>query len=593
MDLRAGAWAILFVALAGCMEPQVRSQAAEEVDKDAELKTIGDVTIVDNADPIPVSGVSLVTGLNGTGAPAPLGGFRTMMEAELKRRGIDNYKEILNSKDNSMVLVSAMVPAGSRRGDPVDVEVSLPEGSKTTSLRGGYLQECTLLTYDTAHNVVPTSNRPDRVLQGDKCVQAKGSLLVGFGDGDEKAQLKRGRIWGGGTCMKDRAFYLVLSGDQQYARVAMRVAERVNETFQSASLGPNNAVAEAKSKTVVCLRVPQQYKLNLPRFLRVVRLIPLEEVPPPTGTYRKRLEEELMDPAHTVTAALRLEALGTDVIPVLKRGLKSEHALVRFTSAEALTYLGSPSGGEELAKLVKEQPPLRAYCLTALASLDETICHFKLQELMLEPAPETRYGAFRALRALRPTDDSIHGELLNDSFWLHKVAATGPSLVHVSSTRRAEVVLFGEDVYLEPPFSFQAGPEFTITASADDEKCSLSRFSLQDGVHRKQCGLKLSDVLHRLAEMGGTYPDVVDLLHKADNCRCLSCRVAVDALPEATSVFDLARAGKESKDKGEDELLCADKEVIAARAEFGATPNLFDTPKKSRGDERAERRSRD
>ena len=133
---------------------------------------------------------------------------------------------------------------------------------------------------------------------------------------------------------------------------------------------------------------------------------------------------------------------------------------------------------------------------------------------MTDPTAETRYGAFRAMRALRPSDDSVRGELLNEAFWVHHAAPASPSLVHVSSTRRAEIVLFGEEIYLEPPFSFRAGPEFTITAGNDDTRCTLSCFSLQDGIHRKQCSLKLDEVLHKLAEMGAAYPDVVDMLRR-------------------------------------------------------------------------------
>jgi flagellar basal body P-ring protein FlgI len=589
MNLRAGACALALLGLLGCAQTQTRFQAGEDVDKDTpEVRTIGDITVVDNADPVPVSGVGLVTNLNGTGAPAPPGGFRAILENDLHKLGIDDAKEILNSRDCSLVLVSALIPAGAHKGDPLDIEVSLPEGSKTASLRGGYLQECTLFTYDSAHNVVPTTSRPDRLLKGDARAKAKGSLLVGFGDGDEEVTLKRGRIWGGGVCASDRPFYLLLANDQQYARVAMQVADRINETFQGPYRGPGSGLAEAKTKVIVNLKVPAQYSYNMTRFLRVVRLIPLNEAPAAASPYRKRLDEDLLDPARTVTAALRLEALGSDTIPSLKRGLQSEHVLVRFAAAEGLTYLGSSAGGEELARLAKNQPALRAFCLTALASLDETICHFKLQELLSETSAETRYGAFRALRALRPNDDAIPGELLNDSFWLHRVAPQSQPMVHVSTTKRAEIVLFGEDAYMEPPFSFQAGAEFTITASADDTQCTISRFSLQHGIRRKQCSLKLGDVLRRLTDLGGTYPDAVDLLRHADSCHCINCRVAVDAVPEATSVFQLARAGEVSKKKGpaegEDELLQSDQEIEKARADFGATPNLFDMGPRKRRD---------
>ena len=51
--------------------------------------------------------------------------------------------------------------------------------------------------------------------------------------------------------------------------------------------------------------------------------------------------------------------------PALKQGLQSKHPLVRFCSAEALAYLGSPACADELARAVKQQPYLRAYALTA------------------------------------------------------------------------------------------------------------------------------------------------------------------------------------------------------------------------------------
>ena len=40
------------------------------------------------------------------------------------------------------------------------------------------------------------------------------------------------------------------------------------------------------------------------------------------------------------------------------------------------------------------------------------------------------------------------------------------------------------------------------------------------------------------------YPEVVELLQQAQDCQSLSCRVRVDALPQATSVFELAKAGR-------------------------------------------------
>ena len=53
--------------------------------------------------------------------------------------------------------------------------------------------------------------------------------------------------------------------------------------------------------------------------------------------------------------------------------------------------------GYVLAKTVEEQPMLRAYALTAMASLDENVCRVHLAEMLASKSPEVRYGSFRAL----------------------------------------------------------------------------------------------------------------------------------------------------------------------------------------------------
>src|SRR5205814_922632 len=217
-------------------------------------------------------------------------------------------------------------------------------------------------------------------------------------------------------------------------------------------------IAVAVDRQLVNLQTPPQYRLNLQRFLLVTRLVPRADLAEPSNgarSYRQRLADDLMDPARTVVAALRLEALGTSSIPLLKNGLSSEHELVRFCSAEALAYLGCAKAAEELAAAAEKRPLFRAFALTALAALDENVSRDKLLDLVAGPFDDDcRYGAFRALRALEADHPAIRGERLNDSFWLHRVAPASPPLRRVSSVKRAEVVLFGQDAELRPPFAF-------------------------------------------------------------------------------------------------------------------------------------------
>ena len=243
---------------------------------------------------------------------------------------------------------------------------------------------------------------------------------------------------------------LLMNPEYQQARVTSVVADRINAAFRGGPADtPDGSTAVANNNLAVELHVPPGYKLNLPRYLRVVRLIPLEGSPDQADgkdgdarSYRQKLAADLLDPARTVTAALRLEALGQESIPALKAGLAVDHPLVRFCAAESLAYLGSPAGGEELGRAVAKQPMLRAFALTALASLDESVSHFQLRDLLATSTDdETRYGAFRALRALDEHDPMVQGELLNESFWLHRVApeaaAAGPPLHDAAGGDRA------------------------------------------------------------------------------------------------------------------------------------------------------------
>jgi hypothetical protein len=140
---------------------------------------------------------------------------------------------------------------------------------------------------------------------------------------------------------------------------------------------------------------------------------------------------------------------------------------------------------------------------------------------------------------------------------------------------------------LAPPFTLSAG-EFTVIAGENDSQCIISRFSTPYGIRRRQCSLKVEDVVRTLASEGAEYPEVVEVLHQANTTERVTCRLANDALPQATSVYSLARAGREGKNGLLDvdpALLQTDDEIRQARTELGVTPTLFtkDTGRRARG----------
>lgn len=572
----AALWALGLGAVVGCVhQKQSLLKSEKPDDKEPEVRTVGDWTTVSNADPVAVSGVGLVIHLEGTGGSAPPGGFRTMLEEQLRKDGVENPKEALANPNTSMVLVSGLIPAGARKGDPIDLDVALPPNSKTTSLRGGVLLDCPLKDYSSTKTLEPGSAGGDRLLAGHALATASGAVLVGLGDGDEGARLRQGKIWAGGKNKIDRPFFLVLNRDQQRAQIAMKLAERINETFHGCNRSPNTDLAVAKNNQIVNLIVPPQYKHNIPRFLRVVRMVPID-AQPEQGSYVRSLEDRLLDPAQAISAALRLEAMGPKSMPILKRGLDHDHAVIRLACAEALAYLGSPTAGAELARIVEEQPSLRAFALTALASLDEAIADVKLKELLGSTSPEVRYGAFRALRAKNEHDPMVEGELLNRSFWLHRVPTKSAPLAHLSTSRRAEIVLFGEDLELVAPLSCRVG-EFTVTMDEASNQCQVARMSPTKGMCRRQCTPKLEDTLRTLADLGGNYTDALEFMQKCGKLRGVTGQVAVDALPQAIDVVELAKSGHKDPD-----YLRTQEEIAKAKSQMGDVPNLFDTATRKR-----------
>jgi len=575
--------------LSGCFLKNFDTVARPQLDdtppdKDV-VQTIGDVSAeFDNATDLVVSGFGLVTGLDGTGGSTPPCDARTAVVERLKRAKIENTSEIIDSPDSAIVIVSAVIKPGVRRDELVDAVVTLPEGSRVKSLRGGMLQPTPLMTFSTQGDVreylkqnnFGTVSEGNRLLRGHEVVVAKGPIQAALDGKDDAAAesdqpLKRGYVWKGGRMIEGRAMFLVLKTDQQRFRVAEQVAARLNEAFHGGE-SAGTKVAVARHKDLVAVAVPPRYRLNRPHYMRVVWAVPLTPPADPTR-YLKEWEEKLQRPETTLSAAIRLEALGAPSVPVLRNALTSDYPLVRFAAAEALAYLGQTFAAEPLCRSAAEHSALQAYALTALAALDDALGMSKLEELMTAKEPELRYGAFRALREVDPTGPLVRGEWARRAYIIHDVASGGPSLVHLLSEGRAEVVLFGESPKLIAPFSLTAGPNITVTARAGDAVATVSRFSVKSGAtpNHLQCSLAVTDILRTMAEQGATYSDAADMLRKADERKALSCPLVFDALPTAVPVKRLAKAARtDAYMEHEGDLLTG--------TDATATPGLFEAP---------------
>lgn len=572
-----GALGILCLLTAGCVSQQERLRIAEETEKqrDLDIAIIGDVTDLDSVALMKVQSVGLVTGLAGTGH-CPNGYYRTLLEQHILKnmgpRGGEiaegqqhaRVRDLLDNPDNALVIVTGYIPKGARKGDRFDVEITLPAGSKTTSLAGGFLQKSFLRVYEAAANLSERHVNSNQLIGSQVFAQATGSLIVGLGNNRDTNELKHARIWQGGISHIDRPYSFVMKTDDKSIRHTNAVAERINHMFQDdpqrrammreeqkylllvgnvtdqlnvrANAGglQQKEMAKPVSKQVINIRVPFAYRHNHERYIRVARLTPLRENDQTMLRYQERLRKMLQDPHDALRASLRLEALGRDSIPILKEGLESPHSLVRFVSAEALAYLGSTAGVDTLTQLARENLCFTSHSVNALANLNETVCRDRLAELMIDKEPAVRNAAFHGLCLIDDEDPRLGGMLLNKTFWFYRVPQAPASMVSVSSSKRAQVIFFGRNILVEPETRLIFGAvskDFTLVVSKDDDTSVVKRITAQ-GEQQRPCSRRLDEVLIALTDMGATYPDIVDFLHRAHDDRKLNCPVVNWTTPE-------------------------------------------------------------
>ncbi|HET6424613.1 MAG TPA: flagellar basal body P-ring protein FlgI [Planctomycetaceae bacterium] len=554
--------------------PPTMLQAATESDEDdedkpkdkysTELKTplVGDYTNFAGLEPTPLEGVGLVVGLPGTGGdPAP-SMYRTTMLEELKRRNVPNPNRLLESPDTALVIVRAYLPPLLKKGEALDVEVIAPESAEVTSLAGGWLLE----TYLTEQAFVPGRG----MLKGHNYAKAEGPIMVAGiamtnsgkpSDPNKAALLQRGRILGGATVLKERELVMQLRHEFRSVRNSARIATAIGQRFHDFDEhGIKKPMAEAKTDQKLVLDVHPRYKDNYPRYLQVIRHIAFRENQVAQRVRMQKLHDELLTPETSDRAALQLEAIGKDSIPLLKVGLKSSLAEVRFHSAIALAYLEDPSGLKDLQEAARDERAFRVFALAAMSTVDEAESHLLLRELMNENSAETRYGAFRSLWTLDKNDPFIRGERMSRpesdkteltrhekraTWMLHVLETKGEPMVHTTFRTRPEVVLFGMDQKMVAPLVLSAGRGVMITAKAGDPKVSVVRFRPNQEDERREVSMNVADVIRACDELGATYPDVVSMLTQASEQRNLEGRLESDALPQSERVY--ARPSQESK----------------------------------------------
>jgi flagellar basal body P-ring protein FlgI len=537
-------------------------------------ETVGDLSFVVSRGEMRVEGVGLVVGLDNTGQDPPPSWYRKQLVDEMSKAGVEKAEKLLANPAVSMVLVRLTIPIGVSPKDRLDVQVEVPPACGTKSLAGGYLLMARL------REVMLAGGSPRG---GPEVALAQGPVMIGSPAKPDDPKV--GRVLGGGRVKKDYPYTLVIKENRESIRTSKMLETVVNERFHQTENGHQKGAATAKTPSFLELKVPALYHQNQERFFRVVQSLQMIDSPELRTRRIAAWSKELLDLQTSGVAALKLEGLGSAAIEALQEALKSPSAQVRFFGAEALAYLNDIAGVDALGETVIAQPQFRTYALAALAAMDQPASHMKLRKLMDEASIEVRYGAFNALRTFDPNDpflglvrvldepkreasddeDSPDAMAIaivasrrrpaqDDPFSLYVVDSEGPPLVHVSRSRRSEVVIFGRQQKLLPPIVLGSGPIMLNAAEADEKievsKIVPSRFG--DSDIKLTTTLELAEVIRRMANIGASYPDVVSVLENADRQKNLPGQLVVDAVPTANRTYLEAILGKDVTSKHDD-----------------------------------------
>ena len=549
----------------------LRSQSPEDdddFDEDfttkIEVPMIGDYTTFTGLHRVVLEGVGLVVGLNGTGDDPPPSQYREAMMDDMRRREVRtaDAKRLLASPNTALVVVRAYLPPLVQKGDQFDIEVRIPGDTKATSLNGGRLFE-TILT-ETA--VVPGQG----TMKGRAVAKSQGPVLISTGEGQKKnldGVLKRGRVLGGGYSLIDRDMAIYVRTEYRTLRHIRKLSQRIGERFFAYDkFGVREPLAKPKTDQRILLKVHPSYRQNFPRYLRVIENIAYRETSVQRRVRMQRLKRDLLIPEQSEISSLQLEAIGKESIPTLKSGLKSAHLECRFHSALALAYLDNADGIEVLREAALHERAYRVFAYAAFSISGDPQSNLALRDLMSvhvdqegteTDSAETRYGSFRSLWTLDPSDPFISGRKLNGEYWLHPIDTQGDPMVHITHRKRPEIVLFGQDQEFRTPMAVRAGTSIIVTSRPGSDNVTLSRFTRNGKDERKVVSKRIADVIKAAAELGATYPDVSQMLVQANNQDNLPGRFEIDALPQAGRVF-----------------YRGDRRARAGRS--GQTPNLFD-----------------
>ncbi len=536
---------------------QRRTEAFQKFSQSAAVRdTIGAYAWLEGLLRLRVRGYGLVVGLGENGSRQCPDRIRKRLSAEIRknyglgdsRQGLDAItpEAMIDSRDTAVVLVEGEIGAARLRGTRFDLTVTALPGTDTTSLAGGRLYGCDLRYYRQAGG--------DMVQEGKILAKGAGPVFINpFGrqaDSATPANLRRGRIIGGGTSMEDRSVRLVLSSPQ-YAR-ATQIQNRINDRF-----GRGTKIASAETPSHVALDIPREFFGEELDFLAVVRHLQLSTDPGAEEQRTRSLTAELLDPeAPHDSIGLALEGIGKTVRPVVRNLYDSRLPHVRYYAARTGLRLG-----DSLAIPVLRQEALVAagpYQLDAIRDLGHATqmsrAAVALADVLRADLPDrARTLAYDGL--IRHQAPTLNSTPLDQMILDHVPDAAGPPMIYATVSEQARILVLG-DVPCRTPL-FYRHPSGLVTLRADSGSTEVSVLRTLPSGRVSPTASTSPDLCKLVSTLGGeagqdrfgrirlglSYAQVLDVIAGLCENDTLPAQFRLER-PEAVDVQPMVRSGR-------------------------------------------------
>lgn len=362
--------------------------------------TIGSMTTMRGTDPVLVSGIGIVVGLNGTGGDLLADSVAATVEREMSLRGIGgpdtkgvpgidgkSPRQILRDPNVAVVIVQAAIPPGSPEGAEFDVAV---KALNATSLEGGTLWTTDLrLGYASTFGSVTTKT----------IAQAAGPIFINpFGENQKTSvdiTQTNGRILAGGRVTEPLGIEVVL--DNESHSIARSMVSAINSRFP-AGVGDRLDTARGRSGSSLELRIPGRFRRDPETFLNLIRFLRVDQSAP-EQTALALAEGMERSPELADALGWSLEGVGNKALPFVRKLYDTPETLTRLAALRTGARLGDPLAADHLADLARNGTQnVQSDAISLLARIDAgPRVDLALRDLLNNDDMLVRIAAYEAL----------------------------------------------------------------------------------------------------------------------------------------------------------------------------------------------------